>query len=286
MGFEKEPRKERPLNKHASAHCRIAIGQLSILLLLVAGVLFTLSLQFSRYDEVFFTGDGGVKTLMVRQFATGMWQADLQLRADPWIRELWGRGLYPFGPHFVYEIEGRHYIQYPLLFPVLTAPFYKWFGFRGLTVLPLAGVWAVWAVFLLLCRRRRIESVSTAFGLAGLIFASALTLYSAMFSEHTLAVALSFAGLTLALPQMGRGTTQRDLLIAGLLLGFSVWLRPESGIFVMGAMAALWWIGVRLRHLVSLGIAASVPMALYIATNQWLFGRPLGLHGMQALEAN
>lgn len=252
MVIEKEQQIEKPLNNKTLAHGRIVLGQLLIFLLLIAGMLFTLRLQIIRGEEVFFTGDGGVKTLMVRQFAAGNWRADLQLMAEPWVMQLWERGLYPFGPQFVYEIEGRHYIQYPLLFPVLTAPLYKRFGFRGQTVIPLVGIWIVWGVFLLLCRRQGIELVGTAFGLVGLIFASAFTLYSAMFSEHTLSVGLSFAGLTFALPPIARETTRLEAIIAGLLLGCSVWLRPESGIFILGAIAAMWWIGVRLHYIIRL----------------------------------
>jgi len=84
---------------------------------------------------------------VLRLIGAGAWQADLQLDADPWIRHLWDQGLYPLGPPFVYEVDGARFIQYPLFFPALTAPFYALFGFRGLTILPLIGLWLIWGGF-------------------------------------------------------------------------------------------------------------------------------------------
>ena len=258
-----------------------------IWLLWTTGICFTLGLQLSRTDEVFYTGDAGVKTLMVRQFAAGAWQADLQLDADPWIRHLWDQGLYPLGPPFVYEVDGARFIQYPLFFPALTAPFYVLFGFRGLTILPLIGLWLIWGFFLIACRRCGFDSVSMAFGFAGLVFASPLTLYSAMFTEHTLAVGLSFAGFTLAMMPETRTVSRRQSLFAGLLMGIAFWLRPESSVYILGSFVALMGInkGSRL-HLLQVAIAAAIPIVLYVGMNAWLFDSSLGFHHIQRYAPN
>jgi hypothetical protein len=259
-------------------------GRTLVRLVLLAGVAFTLFLNASLTDEVFFSGDGGVKALMVRQFAAGGWHADLRLESEPWVEALWSEGLYPFAPQFVYEIEGRHFIQYPLSFPAVTAPFYAALGFRGLYVWPLLGAWSTWGAFLLACRRRGLGDASTAFGLVGLIFASSLAPYAAMFWEHTLAVGLSFGGFALALPPAGGETRRRDAVAGGLLLGLSVWVRPESAVFAVAAAAALLWLGARWRELFALAAAGAVPVLAYLAWNQWVFGSPLGVHALQSWE--
>jgi hypothetical protein len=259
-------------------------GPTPVRLLLLAGATFTLLLNATLTDEVFFAGDGGLKALMVRQFAAGNWHADLRLSAEPWVEALWAGGLYPFAPPFVYPIGGRHYIHYPLSFPALTAPFYAALGFRALHLWPLLGAWATWAAFLLACRRRRIGHASTAFGLAGLVFASSLTPYAAMFWEHTLAVALSFGGFALALPSPRGEANRRDLLGGGLLLGLSVWLRPESAVFAGAAAAALLRLGARWRQLFILAAAGAVPALAYLASNQWMYGSPLSLQALQSWE--
>jgi hypothetical protein len=251
---------------------------------LLAGAAFTLLLVATIPDEVFFSGDGGVKALMVRQFAAGQWHADLRLASEPWVEALWSEGLYPFAPQFVYEIEGRRFVQYPLALPALTAPFYAALGFRGLYAWPLLGAWAGWAAFVLACRRRGLAEASTAFGLAGLVFASSLTPYVAMFWEHTLAVALSFGGFALALPPARGDLRWRDAVVGGLLLGLSVWVRPESALFAVAAAAALRLLGARWRELFALAAAGAVPVLCWLAWNQWVFGSPLGVHALQSWE--
>lgn len=259
-------------------------GRAALRLLLLAGVAFTLLLCATLPDEVFFSGDGGVKALMVRQFAAGGWHADLRLAAEPWVEALWAEELYPFAPQFVYEVDGRRFVQYPLSFPALTAPFYALLGFRGLLAWPLLGAWATWCAFLLACRRRGLSSASSAFGLAGLIFASTLSAYAALFWEHTLAVALSFGGFALALPPAQGEAKRRPALLGGLLLGLSVWIRPESAVFAVAITAALAWQGARWRELFAMAAAGALPVLAWLAWNQWVFDSPLGVHALQSWE--
>ncbi|MFP4454165.1 MAG: LA_3751/LA_3752 family putative glycosyltransferase, partial [Desulfobacterales bacterium] len=220
------------------------------------------------------------------QFSKNIWRPDMQLPIEPWVQPLWEKGLYPFAPPFVYKNEGKYFIQYPLFFSAISAPFYRWFGFRGLTILPLISTWGLWGFFVAGCRRRGIALSGTALGLTGLIFASTLTLYSAMFSEHTLAVAMSFGGLVLAMPSIRKPQSERMLIISGLLMGCACWLRPESFIFTLGAIISLGRMHIGLSKLVKLGLLFLVPVSGYLFFNLYVYGIPLGLHGVQHVETH
>jgi hypothetical protein len=247
-------------------------------------VLLSLFQQLAIDDEVFFSGDGGVKALMVRQFAAGGWHADLRLEGEGWTRALWGRGLYPFGPPFVYEVGERRVVQYPLPLPALTAPFYAWLGFRGLTVLPLLGLWVTWGAVLWLCRRAGLPPSASALALAGTIFATHLTPYGAMFWEHTLGVGLSLAGLAALWPQASGVRAPRWAALGGAFLGLACWLRPESASFLVAAFAGVWAAGLEHRRLLGAAFAAAVALLAFAALNQWLYGTPLGLHAVQQAD--
>jgi len=256
-----------------------------------AGIAWTLLLQLSVRDGVFYSGDAGIKALMVEQFAAGQWHGDLRLEGEPWVQALWDDGFYPFAPTYVYDHAGRHYSAFPLPFAVLTAPFQRALGFRGLTVIPLLATWLVWIRFWLLGRRLDLHPLALAAGLFALVFASHLTLYSAFFWEHTLAVALGFLGAAeVALAYGGesrRASSPARLAVAGLLLGLSVWLRPECAALlasVLGVSLAVAWREGRLGGWVPLVAGAAVSIAGWLALNQVVYGIPLGIHALRTAE--
>ena len=152
------------------------------------GLLYTLLLQTFVKDEVFFSGDGGLKALLTRQFSRGEYHVDLRLPSPLWVKQLWNKGLYPFQPPFVYVQQNRRYVTFDFLFPLLSSPFYKWFGFRGLRIVPLISTWLIWVLFYIFCKGFELDDKWRALALAVLIFSSNLTIYSAMFWEHTFAV--------------------------------------------------------------------------------------------------
>ena len=254
-------------------------------LLLAGGVLWTLALQASIRPDVYFSGDGGLKAHMVEQLAAGSFRPELVLEAEPWVQDLWETGFYPFGPPFVYQVDGLRYPAFPLPFPILTTPFYRLLGTSGLTLLPLLATWVVWWRFAALARRLRLSPPALTLGLVALIYASHLSLYSAMFWEHTLAVALAFGGLAEVVapdtpPRRGR------LVMGGALLGLSVWLRPECAALVVAALVAGAVVDGRDRISIWLPFgAAAVGIALgFAAFNQVVYGFPLGTHALQVVE--
>ncbi|MEO0539784.1 MAG: hypothetical protein AAFZ80_02845 [Cyanobacteria bacterium P01_A01_bin.105] len=172
-------------------------------LVLALGVLFSLWLQRYSQDGVLFSGDAGLKALLAQQLGTGNFSLDLQLPALPWVADLWQAGLYPFTPPYAYGIEDKYFITFPFTFPAVTAPFYALLGYRGLYVVPLVALWAIWGRFWQICHRQGLPAPVTALALAGLVLASPLLPYGGMYWEHTLAVALAFWGGD-ARPKAGR----------------------------------------------------------------------------------
>ena len=251
---------------------------------LLLGVLFSLVLQGLVVDDVFYSGDGGMKALLVKQFAEGGWHADLRLDAPSWVRAAWQDGLFPFAPPFAYPVDQRWYVQYPVPFPALSTPFYAAFGFRGLHVLPLLSVWALWLGFLTTCHRLEVGPGPTAVALAGMIFASYLTAYSAMFWEHTLAVALAFGGVAMSLPDSPRGVNARRAVAGGLLLGVAVCLRPECAGVLAGSVLAL--VLARAPVVTWLGHTAggAAVIAGFLLFNKVAYGIFLGVHSLQSVD--
>src|SRR5687767_7929006 len=116
------------------------------LLALALGVGWSLYLQTLVRPGVFTTGDLGSKFLLTRQLAEAGLHLDLRLPGDPWVKEPWRQGLHPW-PFAVRQRHGREYLFYPVTFPIVSAPFYRVFGYRGLYVLPLVATWVTWAAF-------------------------------------------------------------------------------------------------------------------------------------------
>ncbi len=255
------------------------------LVTLLAGVAFSVGVVSTTREDVFYTGDGGVKFALTRQFARGEIHADLRLPAEPWVADLWEHGLYPFDPPFAYEIEGRRYVKDPVFFPLVSAPLYATLGWRGLYLLPLVSLWAVWIAFLLLALRLEVDPVTTALALGAVVFASPLTLYGAMYWEHTLAVALAFGGIAI-LATADDGAAWR-WIAGGALVALSAWFRSEHyGLVAVLAFLAVASrpLGLGLRRAPPLLAGLLVPMAALAATNLALYGHPLGAHAFQITE--
>lgn len=254
---------------------------------LAAAAAFSLAVAGGVREGVFYSGDGGVKFALARQFAQGGLHPDLRLPAEPWVADLWGSGLYPFDQPFSYLIDGRRYVKDPLFFPLLTAPLFAVFGWPGLYLLPLAGLWACWVAFLLLCGRLGAGPVETALGLAAVALASPLTLYGAMYWEHTLAVALAFGGLALLLEPEGTTGSARRALLGGALVALSAWFRSEH-LWLVAVLAALALaarpLGLGVRRVPPLLVGLLAPIAALLALNAGLYGHALGVHGLQVAE--
>jgi len=251
----------------------------------VLGVALSIAQQWTIPDEVYFSGDGGIKSLLTKQFARGDWHADLRLEAEPWADALWRDGLYPFGQPFAFQQGDRWYVSFAAPFMAITAPFYRVLGFRGLTLVPLLGLWLSWLATAVVLRRLELTPAAQTIGLGGLIFASFLTPYGAMYWEHTLAVGIACAGWCLVFPA---GPTSRGVarpFAGGLLLGAAIWARPESVAFAAGVCAALVWLRCRAPEVLALAGGIAIAGGAFALTNLALYGNVLGVVALRKMEA-
>src|SRR5207244_8876234 len=115
----------------------------------------------------------------------GDFQVAIDLQAPDWAKTLLLKGFYPFAPTFVWYIKGRFFMIYHFLFPLMNAGLYRWFGYPGFYLIPLVSLWLFWIVFIRACHAANFSDNQTALALGCLIYSSPVTLYSAMFWEHT-----------------------------------------------------------------------------------------------------
>lgn len=286
-----------PLTKNAF---KIKPSALPIAVIL-AGILFTLYLQFQIPEGVFYSGDAGLKALLAKQLSGGQFRFDLAPPSISWVQNLWKNDFYPFKQPFVYFLNNRYYITFPYTFPLVTAPFYSLFGYAGLYIIPLVSTWALWWSFYRTCRRLKFSILSTSIALAILIFASHLTVYSAMYWEHTLAVALAFYGFsTLLIPGTIQGISKKDAVLSGISIGLSVWFRPEFLCLVAILLALVYFVSLsNLKFLKSWQVgklhyltknreifvaSMLVTIGIFFLTNKLIYNHPLGIHAIQVVE--
>lgn len=254
------------------------------ILVLALGVLFSLYLQTLVRPNVFYSCDGGLKFLYTRQLAerglAGL-RLDLDLEEPEWVTPLWRANMYPFEPPFVWESAGRRYVEYPPFFSWMTAPLFRALGFRGLYLLPLLAVWGSWLAMAVLCRRRGLAPLPAAAALALLVFATPVTLYSAMYWEHTLALLLLIGGLIGLGPAVSGGARG---IAHGVALGLSAWLRPEHLLFSALVFALLFAPprpAVRQPGRRGFLLGLSVSIAAFFLWNLTTSGALLGWQGLQ-----
>ncbi|MEA5509684.1 hypothetical protein VB715_07895 [Crocosphaera sp. UHCC 0190] len=272
---------------------------------IVAGILFLVYLQAQIPKGVYFSGDAGLKSLLAQQLSTGQFRFDLLPPSESWVQQLWSQGLYPYEKPFFYDIDGLYYITFPFSFPLITAPFYNLFGYRGLYIIPLLTTLGIWGLFYRVCLWLKFNSLITSLALILLIFGSPLTVYSAMYWEHTLAVFLVFAGTFL--PLIIQNTSRFFnllIIISGFLLGFSVWFRPEclSAVFLVLLLIYLpeiikfippmkfinslelnpFKLSITQKNIFLISTVSSV--SLFFICNQLIYHHYLGIHGIQVIE--
>jgi hypothetical protein len=276
------------------------------LVIILGGILFSLYLQTQIADGVYFSGDGGLKALLAKQLASGKFTFDLASPQVDWIDRLWNADLYPYNEPYVYLVAGKHYITFPYTFPLVTAPFYALFGYRGLYLIPLVSCWFVWLIFYLDCLKLKLSDLVTSLGLICLIFGSYLTIYSAMYWEHTLAVALAFTGLSFwfILGKVRNKFSIFQSILSGILIGLSVWFRPEFicvVIIIIGLVIltttyslgknSLFLTSQKLKPIIdppqqqlSLILSMLLTVGGFFVSNQIIYGYAVGIHGIQVVE--
>lgn len=241
-------------------------------------------------DAVFFSGDGGIKYLLAQQYLKEKLGPALELpMAHEDTASLWNRGLYPFGPPFVYEVEKQQIVSFPMYFPLISSPFLKAFGWRGLYVLPAISVLLIWLLITVFFLRLRLQLIPVCAGLTALIFAGPLTLYAAIFWEHAPAAFFAALPLILFLPEdqgnPGKSSKKFIFFVTGIFSGAGVFLRPEVFFCVLCALGfSLIFFGKKKLGETSLLFSGfSLSVIAFLVANQLIYGNPLGQHAEQVV---
>lgn len=243
---------------------RAAFGTIVVAALVLTG------LQFLLPPGAVWITDNGNKYILMRNFIAhgSATVVNPAAEIDP------GNRFFPDGDFHFKELGGGYRSVYPEFFSVLTIPFYRLFGERGVAVLPILGTLALLSCFLALLHLLRIPPFWAAGLGLGLVFATPFAFYSQLFWEMTMGCAL-LCGALLAL-------FHRKFLLTGILLGLGLWLREEF-YFASAALGAAWLLTAEPKHRIrefSRIVLGAIPPAAALWILQWYqSGHILGLHG-------
>jgi hypothetical protein len=236
-------------------------------------------------DGVFYSADGGVKYMAVKQLSEGHGFKYLYLPQPAWVQSIWQAGFFPLRPPFVYSTPEGYIYVFPPAFQIVNAFFYSRLGYTGLYVMPVLCLVLLWLFTILLLRRCGITPGRIALALFLMAFCSPLTMYGAMYWEHAPATLLLFAGLAFLVRTPSRVSVAIGL---GLVSGLAVWLRPEA-IFLNFLYALAGFVLYR-RERKTVYIAFMgclfLAAATFMAFNQVEYGSMLGIHGHQLVDPN
>ncbi len=265
-------------------------------------VMFFLSLCYLTFlvstsrTGVFYSSDGGIKYMVVKQLAEGHGFKYLYLPQPQWVHDIWDNGFFPLRPPFLYPTPGGYLFVFPPALQIISTFFYSTFGYPGLYIIPIASTLLFWLCIVMLLRRCGLAPSSVAAGLFVLVFCSPLTIYGATYWEHMPAILLLVAGLAFVVrPPAGLAAAAA----MGFLSGLAAWFRPEAMMMnVMYALAAVFlYIYARRRathgkedtmrgqsaipaFLVGMGIG----IGSFLVFNKLEFDSFFGVHGYQVLH--
>jgi hypothetical protein len=219
----------------------------------------------------FFSADSGPKYWQCLAFAEGEGRPrgfDYPARElDPQLRHI---------PPFTAPVGERLVSIYPVLFPVLAAIPQRALGDSALGLVPwLAALLAAWVTGRMASALRG-ETVTWPAAVAALA-ATPLAFYALTFWEHSLASAMTVAGLLLVVEVEGTrpGDGWRWVLL-GLLVGLGAWVRTEVVFLAPVLLLAVVWIGrpaARRAAIVMAGLAAGLGAGAVVqaaALGRWL----------------
>ncbi|MCP4037100.1 MAG: hypothetical protein GY733_09210 [bacterium] len=244
--------------------------------LLVVGV-YAVSALWMPADG-FWIYDTALKFIQVRAIAEG------GALALDWP----GRALDPelaFGPlsRGFYGLRGDElHAAYSPVFPLLSSPFYRLFGLRGLGVIPMLGALlvfpAVWKLGGLVASESGTRQRVQVGAVLVVAFATPLWFYALAFWEHAPAVALAcwavFACVRyLEAPDRSAATR------VGVLAALPIYFRPENYLFALVVLAfAAWPTRKRSGEAIAMGIGCGLALLPLWSLHTLYLGHPLGLH--------
>ena len=236
---------------------------------ILAGALLLLLLEAALLPSVpVWITDNGNKYMILRNLAEHGSNAvrNPASELDPENR------FFPDGGFHFQRHDGKMFSVYPEVFSCLALPGYLLFGDAGLLLIPIAGTLAMLALFLALLDPLRLSFRIEALLAALLLCGTPFLFYSGTFWEMTVSAVFPLAALLAA--------RRKRLFLAGLWLGFGVWLREEFYLIALvSGAAALVFHPRRWRECIPFGLGfllCAVPLWLW---NLHSYGHILGLHG-------
>jgi len=271
------------------------------LLIFFVGFCYLLALQFLIPDDVHFSGDSGLKALLTKELAGGNFGFDIRFNEPDWVRMVWNQGGFPYSEPYIYKFSGKYFITFPYPFSLVTAPFYALLGYRGLYIIPLLSTLGIWIVYYLFCKKLRISLIPTCVGALLLIFSNNLSIYTALFWEHSLSVFLAFLGIYILHPGNRSWVSTYKTAMGGILSGLAVWFRPEQLIPLLIFTLILVGLTLKPTHkFFSTALGKSIDhnnssywvyplfgfvmLLLYGISNLFIYHNFFGIHSIQVIE--
>ncbi|MGZ8866791.1 MAG: hypothetical protein ACXW2P_00505 [Thermoanaerobaculia bacterium] len=215
--------------------------------------------------EVFWGTDSGNRYIQLQQFnRTGSITID-----DPSKRIESSGAFTPSAAHHFLRKGNDLYSFYSPWFSLISAPFQRVLGSAGLFVLPLLAT----VVLILLFGGLHREFFGNDFAgiaAAALVLASPTFFYTLVFWEHSLAMALSTAGILLVL--------RRRPVAAGVLVALSTVLREEGYIALASVAIALLALTEMRPMFLRFAVASLAVLVPLWIMNFSVYGHVLGLH--------
>jgi hypothetical protein len=257
---------------------------------IVYGVLFLslcyLALLISFvHNGIFYSSDGGVKFMTIRQLSEGYGFKYLHLNQPSWVQSIWQQGFFPLRPPFLYPSTDGYMFAFPPAFQIISSFFYARWGYAGLYILPALSMLLLWVCTILLLKRCGVAPSRIALALFVLVFCSPLTVYGSMFWEHAPAVLLLFAGVAF----IARTPARIPAAIAlGLASGLAVWLRPEAILvnFLYALAAMVLYFREKRPVYIAFVSCLFICVLCFFAFNKVEYGSILGLHGQQVVNSD
>lgn len=254
-----------------------------VYLVALLSLIYLAFLVSSAQPGVFFSSDGGVKYMVVKQFAGGHGFKYMYLPQPQWVQQIWENGFFPFRPPFLYPSPKGYLFVFPPAFQLISALFYEHFGNAGLYIIPILSTILLWLGFVLLLKRSGVSPDRIAIGLLILVFCSPLTIYGATYWEHMTAILLLFYGLSYLVQPSRRAVAA---LFMGLLSGLAAWFRPEAMMMdVLYGLAVLYlFFRERRRNSIVFLVGIAVGVGSFLLFNKLEFDSFFGIHSRQVLQ--
>ena len=263
---------------------RVAFNKRAILpLVFFISSCYLALLVSSTQKDIFFSGDGGMKYVVVQQLQRGEGFKYLHLGQPKWVMDVWSDGYFPLKKPFVYPSPGGYLFSFPPFFQLLSSFFYSELGYPGLYILPLVSTLLLWLFFIRVLKHNGLPPENIAIALAILVFGTPLTIYGAIYWEHMPAVLLLFGGVSLLLAPRPRVA---GAVLSGLACGIAFWLRPEAFVmdFLYGAAALVLYRSRRLIAYPAFILAMIPPVIGFLVFNKMNYGSLMGVHSYQVLQ--